>query len=99
MKTKALTKVSCGDWHRSWGMGTNKIGDLRRGTQDDIFVWTGHAQGRHGQKLTKRYSVTFRANDEGRVTEILDNQSGNSLPDYRDIQRAISQLTGEPLEA
>ena len=90
MKTK--TTVACGDWYRTWGLGTNKLGKLTKGELEGIYIWKGHQQGRHGQKYTKKYSITFKYLGENEGIEILTNESGYSLPDYRDIFEAIRIL-------
>jgi len=74
---KINKSISCGDWGLGWGSGgKNKIGKLKC-EGENIFVWRGHSQGRHGQRWNKgawvRFSVT-----QGKIT-IIDS-SGQCPP-------------------
>lgn len=94
MKAAKVIQVECSDWHRTWGLGTNKIGKLSRGDSPGTYVWTGHQQGRHGQVYMRRHSIVFREMPEGSLErfEIITNEKDGRLPDYRDIDKAITEL-------
>lgn len=80
--------VGCGDWHLGWGFGGNDhLGKLS--TEDNVnFTWTGHRQGRHGQKLRGKYTVTFTYTNE--VITVTSDIS--DLPDRGEVKKAINEL-------
>lgn len=94
MATKRKT-VGCGDWHRSWGYGTNHIGNLQKGEAENTYIWKGHCQGRHGQVWNRGMVVTFEytAKSEDPVIIIISTKhEWDSLPDFRDVEEAIKIL-------
>jgi hypothetical protein len=91
MKATKQKKASCGDWHRTWGLGSTLLGTLTKGSQPGIYVWTGKSQGRHGQVYKTRHQIIFKYNPpEG--FEILENPKDGRLPDSRDVLKAINEL-------
>ncbi len=80
--------VGCGDWGLGWGFGGhNKIGRLTK-LAEGKYSWTGHQQGRHGHKLTKRYTVTFDYQDN-----MITNIEGEySLPVRSELLSAIKDI-------
>jgi len=78
----------CGDWHLTWGLGTNKIGKLEKVT-DTTFRWTGWAQGRHGQILRTKWTADFEFID-GKITGATD-----TLPKESEVLNAIKLLNDE----
>lgn len=95
MKTKKpLTKVNCGDWHETWGMGTNKIGKLSIEIITDCpinFVWKGHSQGRHGQVWNRGANARLMlVNGELEITK----QKGD-IPRIEIIKNAVNILLRE----
>lgn len=99
MKTKKkLSKVHCGDWHRSWGFSGARIGTLHATDKPNEFVWKGHMQGRHGQKWNKGQEVLVKVDlDERKVLETKEIKEGSRLPDLRDVWTAIDELNGVEL--
>jgi hypothetical protein len=81
--------VQCGDWYRTWGMGTSLIGKLKKGELEGTYIWRGHSQGRHGQIHCKPYNITFKVTGEN---EYLREDGDGRLPDSRDVFKAIEQL-------
>lgn len=93
---KGTKQVTCSDWHRGWGIGHTKLGNLYKHPEHpDHYVWKGRSQGRHGQILVPTKVYLLRATEEG-VTGVWDGNmnevSTNVLPDFRDIAEAIRQL-------
>ena len=83
-----VKKVECGDWYLGWGFGGhNKLGKLETTEEPDIYIWKGHAQGRHGQILHKRTTTVFSYID-GEIKII----SGHLLPQYSEVIKAIDIL-------
>ncbi len=91
--TKGLKKVGCGDWHRSWGLGTNHIGKLAV-LDNGYFLWFGHCQGRHGQTWGKGQQVLFSLDEATGGFTVIDRVKDGTLPDVRDVRNAVTQLTG-----
>jgi len=75
----ARKRVTCpaSDWHHSWGMGTNKIGKVRIvDAEQNIYSWSGHSQGRHGQVWNRGAKVGCRVvNIETRTAGVILPQS------------------------
>lgn len=87
-KLKGLKKVSCGDWHLSWGFGTTKIGNLYK-LSDNIYLWKGHSQGRHGQVWNKGAYSTFSVKDNN-INTIETNNLG--FPKTSEVLKAVEEL-------
>ena len=77
-----MKKVNCSDWHRRW---SGYLGKLEK-TGENTYRWTGHWQGRHGQKGPKH--VTNFALKNGGIEREIDSV----LPHYNDVLEAIRIL-------
>lgn len=86
-----LYSVGCSDWHHTWGMGTNKIGRLYYEPTDDIYIWRGHCQGRHGQKWNEHSEYHFKI-VEGKKEEVWTNKNKSILPTRGELDKSILQL-------
>lgn len=85
-----MKNTGCGDWYRSWGLGTNKIGKLYATETPGTYLWKGHSQGRHGQVWNKRSQILFSVAN-GEIT-ILERKGGAGLPDHRDVLESVRIL-------
>ena len=90
MASVKVKKVQCSDWMDSWGLGTNKIGHLVVGPLTHSYIWTGIAQGRHGQILRKKYSVHFTCSPTTGEIKIIEGD--HALPTGKHIENAIKEL-------
>jgi len=89
---KPLKKTGCGDWYRTWGLGTNKVGHLHIELVEHCpvnFVWKGHCQGRHGQVWNKRSKTRFIL-FEDKVKVI-----GEIYPSHEDVVNAMNILLSQ----
>jgi len=87
--------VACGDWHHSWGLGTNKIGKLsltEAGEEVSTYKWKGHSQGRHGSVWNKGAESIVTHNEKtGELT--VEAIKGDVLRNKGDILAGIATLT------
>jgi hypothetical protein len=94
----ARKKVTCpaSDWQHSWGYGTNKIGRVRIvDAEQNIYSWSGHSQGRHGQVWNRGAKVVFRVvNLEQRTAEVISSK-GITLSFGDDMWKAVETLTNQ----
>ena len=88
---KEMASVKCSDWHLTWGFGTNKIGRLYYDPKDDIYIWRGHCQGRHGNKWNENSEYHFKM-VAGKVEEVWTNQGSGILPRRDEFQKSINEL-------
>ena len=95
MKTQKLI-THCSDWHLSWGLGTNHIGELELDKVNNRFIWTGHQQGRHGQIWNPDQKICFTVNgetlQESVVTVTYRKQDYDSLPKHSEVMQAVQRL-------
>jgi hypothetical protein len=90
MKSKVL-KTDCGDWHRSWGIGTNHIGTLELDEVNNQFIWKGHQQGRHGQQWNRGQVIHFTVNDD-QINITYKKHDYSRLPQKEDVMAAVTTL-------
>jgi hypothetical protein len=74
-------------------MGTNKIGIVRIvDAEQNIYSWSGHSQGRHGQVWNKGAKVVFKVvNLEERTAEEISSK-GTTLSFGDDMWKAVETL-------
>lgn len=96
-QVKYIQSTQCSDWGRTWGLGTNKLGKLRR-TDNEVYPyeWKGMAEGRHNQVLRKTWTVMFNYKADTKELIMHPENKYNSLPDMRDVLAAI-EILNKPL--
>lgn len=93
IKVRGLHSEQCGDWHRSWGLGTNKIGKLYRiDKETKTYLWKGYCQGRHGQTWNLNTRILFHVDFDKNTFNVLESNKKCSLPDIMDVREAVERL-------
>jgi len=91
---KKAKRVPCSDWHLGWGLGgMNKLGNLTKDDKD-VYVWTGHSQGRHGQTWNKGAKLVFTYNNgEAKGFHLIDIISQKGFhPIVSELINSINEL-------